>query len=72
MGGSWKLRFERGGEGEGNGNKRKRSGMGRDNREAQRAKRMDRNMQLPGCGIGGISRNSRRSGMSEASKSQCA
>ena len=39
------------------------SGMGRDSREAQRAKRMNGNIQLQGVWGGGMFRKSQRSGM---------
>jgi hypothetical protein len=47
------------GKGEENG--RAGSGVGRDKREVQRAKRMNENLQLPkGRGMGRISRKSQR------------
>jgi hypothetical protein len=45
--------------------------VGRERREAQRARRMSGNMQLSGLGIEGISRKSKRPGMEEAPGTQC-
>lgn len=45
--------------------------VGRNRREAQRARTMNGNLQLLGVGVGGISRKSQRPGMEEAHRRQC-
>jgi hypothetical protein len=51
--------------------KRGRIRYGGDRREAQRTRRMNGNMQLPGGWMGGTSRNFQRTGMGEAPRTQC-
>jgi hypothetical protein len=47
-----------------------RSNMGRDGREFQRARKMNRNMQLLGWVLGETSRKFQRPGMQEAPRTQ--
>ena len=68
MGGRGKK--ELGGRGEREGNRGAGSGMGRDRREGQRARRMSENMQLPGPGLGRISGKSQRYCLGKAPRTQ--